>query len=176
MRTIIYVHPYQESFCNAIFNQIKRKDDKVIDLYKEKFNPVYSEKELSGYSEGEVFDSQVIEYQKTLKKTNKLIIVTPIWWNNIPGILKGFFDKVFSKNFAYEDGKLGVKGKLQNIENATIITTSNSPVFYLKINGINRNIKMTLKQIGIKNIYFKQFGKIKTSSKRQRDSFLKRIS
>ena len=176
MRTIIYVHPYQESFCNAIFSQIRRDDDKVIDLYKEKFNPVYSKKELSSYNKGKIFDSKIIHYQEMLKKTDKLVIITPIWWNNIPGILKGFFDKVLSKSFAYEDGNLGVKGKLQNIKQAIIITTSNSPIFYLKLNGINHNIKMTLKQIGVKSIKFKQFGGIKNSSEKQRKEFLEKIS
>ena len=57
-----------------------------------------------------------------------------------------------------------------------IITTSNSPIFYLKLNGINHNIKMTLKQIGVKSIKFKQFGGIKNSSEKQRKEFLKKIS
>lgn len=175
MRTIIYVHPYCGSFSSAILNQVKHENDKVIDLYKEQFNPVYSEKELSEYNCGRVLDPQIIQYQNVLQKTTELVIITPIWWNNIPGILKGFFDKVLSKNFAYKDGKLGVKGKLQNIKCATIITTSNSPIFYLKLNGINHNIKMTLKQIGIRSVKFKQFGKIKNSSKKQREEFLKKL-
>ena len=66
MRTVIYVHPYQESFCNAIFSQIRRDDDKVIDLYKEKFNPVYSKKELSGW--------QIVKFKLNIlvdRKTHK---------------------------------------------------------------------------------------------------------
>lgn len=175
MRTIIYAHPYNKSFCNAIFNQVQLKDDKIIDLYQDHFNPVYSEQELSEYNKGTFLDPIISKYQKMLKDTDELIIITPIWWNNVPGILKGFFDKVFTKNFAYKDSDFGVKGKLINIKKATIITTSNSPVPYLKLKGINNNIRMTLKQIGVKKIEFKQFGRIKNSSVQQRRKFLEKI-
>ncbi|WP_263432126.1 NAD(P)H-dependent oxidoreductase [Leuconostoc gasicomitatum] len=67
-----------------------------------------------------------------MKETEKLIIITPIWWNSIPAILKGFFDKVLKMNFAYVSGRTGVKGLLANIHSAEIITTSTSPKFYIK--------------------------------------------
>ena len=50
MITIIYVHPCQESFNTAIFNEIVSKLEQtnqsytVLDLYKDEFNPVLSEK------------------------------------------------------------------------------------------------------------------------------------
>lgn len=175
MRTIIYAHPYNGSFCNAIFNQIQLEDDKIIDLYQDHFNPVYSKQELSEYNKGAVLDPTISRYQKILKSSDKLVIITPIWWNNVPGMLKGFFDKVFTKNFAYEDSNFGVKGNLINIKKTTVITTSNSPVSYLKLKGINNNIKMTLKQIGIKKIKFNQFGRIKNSSAQRRKKFLEKI-
>lgn len=175
MRTIIYVHPYQGSFCNAILNKVKQEEDHIIDLYKDKFNPIYSANELAMYNEGQVIDPTILNYQDLLTRTTELIIITPIWWNNVPGILKGFFDKVFTKNFAYTDSSLGVKGKLENIKFAMVITTSNSPIFYLRINGVNHNLKMTLKQIGIRKVHFKQLGTIKQTTLKQRKQFLNKL-
>lgn len=38
MRTIIYFHPYQGSFCNTILNKVKQEEDHIIDLYYIKIN------------------------------------------------------------------------------------------------------------------------------------------
>lgn len=177
MKTLILAHPYDKSFCYEIFNVIKSQDYdfEIIDLYRDGFNPTITKEELSQYNSGTIIDQQVIKYQKILKETTKLIIITPIWWNSIPAILKGFFDKVFSKHFAYEDSPMGVIGKLKNIKEVQIITTSNSPIPYLKINGINHVIKMTLKQIGVSKIKFTQLGSIKKSNLKTREVFLDKL-
>lgn len=174
MDTLILAHPYEKSFCHEILNVIKDHDPElqVIDLYQDEFNPTISKEELAQYNSGAVTDELVIKYQKLLKQTTNLIIVTPIWWNSIPAILKGFFDKVFSKHFAYKESSMGVTGNLKNIKKAQIITTSNSPVTYLKINGVNHVLKMTLKQVGISKIRFTQLGSIKKTTLNDRKHFL----
>ncbi|MFK5705267.1 NAD(P)H-dependent oxidoreductase [Ligilactobacillus sp. LYQ139] len=177
MKTLILAHPYDKSFCHEIFNIIKNHNPElqVIDLYRDGFNPTTSKEELSQYNSGTVMDELVIKYQKLLKQTTDLIIVTPIWWNSIPAILKGFFDKVLSKHFAYEDSSMGVNGNLKNIKKAQIITTSNSPVTYLKINGVNHVLKMTLKQVGVSRIKFTQLGSIKKTTLNDRKHFLNKL-
>ena len=176
-KLIVYCHPYDKSFNHAILEKIKEQEDiiGVIDLYKDKFSPIYTTEELEIYSAGKTLDDNVKKYQQLLLSADELIIITPIWWNNIPGMLKGFFDKVMKVHFAYENTKMGVKGLLTNIERAYVVTTSNSPTWYIKLaagNVINGSLKATLKQIGVKKITWKNLGNIKSSSKVQRGKFL----
>ena len=116
MKTVIFSHPWDGSFNKAILDQVVKKLDEtkekytVIDLNKDGFNPVMTEKELSLYSQGKSIDPLVLKYQEILKNTDELILIFPVWWMSMPAILKGFFDKVMVKGFAYESAKNGIKG------------------------------------------------------------------
>ena len=177
--TVIYVHPYDKSFNHAILeNYIAHHDEDeltVIDLYKDNFNPAYDVEELALFKEGKTKDSLVSIYQDILLQTEEIVIITPIWWNNIPAILKGFFDKVFKQGFAYENANLGVTGKLGHIKKVTVITTATSPKFYLKYfagNCINGSVKTCFKQVGIKKFTWKHLGNIGKTSPEKRKKFL----
>lgn len=180
MKLIIYCHPYEKSFNHALLeNLLVNNDIEVIDLHKDNFNPVYSISELSLYSQGRTNDPLVYKYQELLKKADHLIIISPIWWNDIPAMLKGFLDKVLKVNFAYTNTKLGVSGKLSNIKKVDIITTSNSPTMYIKLragNSINSVLKTTFKQIGIKKVKWFNLGNIKNVSNKKRKQYIKKVS
>lgn len=149
--TIIYAHPYEESFNHAILTKVeeilqnKNEPFTRLDLYQDNFNPVYSKEELSYFSQGKALDPQVKHYQEQLKKIKHLVLVFPIWWHDTPAILKGFLDKVMLHQFSYQDTKTGIKGLLINIEDVTIITTSKSPTWYLKYFGGNAIEKVLIK-------------------------------
>ena len=112
MVTIVFAHPWHGSFNKAILDTITAEFDKenkpygVIDLYKDNFNPVFTEEELSLYSEGKSLSPLVMRYQQMIKSSDELIFIFPNWWNTMPAILKGLFDKVLLKGFAfnYEGG------------------------------------------------------------------------
>ncbi|MCO7124508.1 NAD(P)H-dependent oxidoreductase [Sporolactobacillus shoreicorticis] len=183
MKTLIIIaHPYKKSFNFAILDALekslskKKKTYEIIDLYEDRFNPVYTEEELSLFSSGQTTDELVTYYQSLLKNSAELIVVSPIWWNDLPAILKGFFDKVMKYKFAYHDTKTGIKGHLSMISQATIITTSKSPTWYLKWfagNAVKKVfIKATLKQLGIRHAQWINFGNIKNATLEQRKQFL----
>lgn len=184
-KLIIYAHPYEKSFCNAIFNELKENftdnNDKfnIIDLYKEDFDPKYSKDELRLYSLGQTNDSLVNKYQNYLLNVDEIFFVSPIWWNSEPAIVKGFVDKVMKKKFAYTVGKTGVKGNFKKIKKVTYISTSTSPTWYLRflcgnaIKGVFLN--KTFKQLGIKKTKWINFGNIDKSSLVKRNNFLKFI-
>jgi len=94
-------------------------------------------------------------------------------------MIKGFIDKVMKKKFAYEVGKTGVVGHLTHIEKATILTTSTSPTWYLKLfcgNAIKKVfINATLKQLGINHITWQNMGNIDKSTAQDRQDFLNKI-
>lgn len=183
---IIYAHPYDKSFNHAILKKVedsltqRGQEFQTIDLYKDNFNPSYTTEELALFKEGKTTDPLVAQYQKSLTAANEVIFIFPIWWNDTPAIIKGFIDKVMKKRFAYDVGKTGLIGHLTHIKKATVLTTSTSPTWYLKLfcgNAIKRVfINATLKQLGIKTVNWLNMGNIDNSTTQQRQNFLERIS
>ena len=114
-----------------------------------------------------------------LKITDELIFIFPIWWFNIPAILKGFFDKVMLKNFAYKEVNLGLKGLLTYIQKTTVITTSNSPKLYIHFLGGNPIkgglIKRVFKDLGISNATWFHCGETKKEALNERKAFIKKV-
>lgn len=183
---IIYAHPYEESFNHAVYQALMAGMEQggiefnTIDLYKDGFDPVYSESELKLFSKGETDDPLVKRYQEMILAADTLLFVFPVWWNDVPAIVKGFLDKVMKKQFAYDTTDMGITGKLNHIRSAVVYTTSTSPTWYLCMfagNAIQSVfIRTSLKQIGIRNAVWHNFGKIGRSSFEKRKHYLERIT
>jgi putative NADPH-quinone reductase len=180
--TIVFAHPWHGSFNKAILDTIVKRFDAeskayhIIDLNKDKFNPVLQEDELALYSRGETTDKLVLSYQDILKETSELIFIFPIWWFDMPAVLKGFVDKVMLKNFSYVETKYGLKGLLTHVDKTTVITTSEVPTWYLKIlsgNPIQGTfINKTLKGIGLRNIKWLNSEYTSSGKQEKRTKFL----
>lgn len=184
--TIILSHPWHGSYNKAILDAIvKRLENKsepyqIIDLNKDNFNPVLNEQELALFSKGQHLDPLVGKYQKMLQETKTLVMIFPIWWGTTPAILKGFFDKVFLKDFAYKDDQGKLAGMLDNIEKSYIITTSETPNEYLKnyYGNIveNQVINTTLQLVGIQNNVWLNKDVTKGGGDKSRQEFLDQIT
>jgi putative NADPH-quinone reductase len=184
MKTIVYTHPYSGSFNHAILTRLTAYFDtahqpyQVIDLYRDGFDPRYSAEELRLYSRGETPSQLVKKYQRMIAASDELILITPIWWHNIPAELKGFFDKVMLKNFAYtEDPRW--QGLLTYIKKATVITTATITKDYLRHESgdpIQGNlINRTFADIGINpaKTNWIHFGRVNLTTDAARNQFLK---
>lgn len=139
----------------------KRKEPfKVIDLYKDKFNPVY-------YLDKP--DKLTLKYQKLIKESDKLLFIYPVWWFMMPAILKGFFDKVFEAGFAFKYVDKMPKGLLKDKKAAVLLTTGAPAVLYLlSLSVPSRLISLgILKFCGIKNKVFSVHSCLKFSRKKQ---------
>lgn len=179
---IIYAHPYEKSFNHAILQRTlellaaKGGSHRLIDLYADGFNPVYSKEELALFNQGKALDPLVLDYQQALMQARRLIFIFPIWWADMPAIVKGFEDKVFLKNLAYYETQTGVHGKLTHIREALVISTSTAPTFYLKYfcgNVIGRAmLGHTIKGIGVAKRTWLNFGRVNYSTPEKRQKFL----
>ncbi|MFT4311534.1 MAG: NAD(P)H-dependent oxidoreductase [Candidatus Woesearchaeota archaeon] len=136
MTLIIYAHPNKKGNNGLILEKVikglkaKKKKFDLIDLYDSKYRPVLEEKEL--YTQGNKFISkETLKYQEMISKTDHLIVIYPVWWNNMPAILKGFFEKVITPRFAFRYelyfGKLPVPIGLLKGKRASVFITTNSP-------------------------------------------------
>ena len=180
MVAIIYVHPWDGSFNKAILDTLtakldeKGKEYQVIDLNKDKFNPVMTEKELALYStEGGYLDPLVEKYQNIIGKASEVVFIFPIWWSTAPAILKGFFDKVLLKGFAfsYENGWT----PLLKINKSAIITTSESPTEHFKLPIEQDFIPSMLNSVGINNATWFNCDSVSRGTVEHRQNFLQQI-
>lgn len=128
---IIYSHPNHEGhsgyFLKRCITYLKKKNIslEIWDLYKMNFNPLLTDEEIYTKKDFKIAPD-VEKLQTKIKECNKLIFIYPTWWQNVPAVLKGFIDKVFTPGFAYEfKGKIP-KGLLVN-KKAIIFTTAGGP-------------------------------------------------
>jgi len=179
--TVIYAHPYEGSFNHAILQETqkllaaKNEACRVIDLYAEGFNPVYSKEELALFSQGQALDPLVQKYQQMIKESRRLIFIFPIWWADMPAIVKGFLDKVLLKQFAYVESKTGLKGLL-DIDEVLVVSTSTAPTFYLKYfcgNTVGKAmLGHTFKGVGAKRCKWVNCGRVNLAAQEKRQAFL----
>lgn len=184
---IIYCHPYEHSYNHAILEAVtanltaQRREFETLDLYVDGFDPVYSKAELARYHRGETTDPLVSRYLAALRRATTVIIITPIWWNSVPGILKGFVDKVMKEGpgLSHTVTRTGVRGLLTNVRHCYLLTTSTAPTAYLRFfcgNAPQRIfLNTTLRQLGFSGRHWQNFGGITNSSAKRRERYLKRV-
>lgn len=76
------------------------------DLYGLRFDPVMSGDDFNQFF-GKPIPDEILAFQKRLRESEVMVFFYPVWWNDMPAIMKGWIDRVFTKGFAYrvEDGK-----------------------------------------------------------------------
>ncbi|MFA6073416.1 MAG: NAD(P)H-dependent oxidoreductase [Candidatus Woesearchaeota archaeon] len=164
--TIIYAHPLRDGhnalILQKIETELKEKKEKyeVLDLYKMKYDPVFTAEELNRGGK-KVISPINKKLQDTIQKSDNLIFIYPIWWNSPPAILKGFIDRVFSAGFAFKYTKttLGTRpiGLLKG-KKALVYTTSGGPNFFFKYFAGSRGSKVVAKDtLGFCGIKTKAF-------------------
>ena len=161
---IIYAHPNDKSYNASILETVKenlssKHELKVLDLYKERFDPVLR------------FDTthrrRDLAHDVAMKDYRDLII-----W----AILKGFIERVFVAGFAYENTPRGLDGNLTG--KAWIITTHNTPKIILPlVQDYSRVLKsQILKPCGIKSVKVTQISPVEYMGDHKRKEVLKKIT
>ncbi|WP_207694734.1 NAD(P)H dehydrogenase (quinone) [Enterococcus sp. DIV0212c] len=178
---IIYAYPNTTGYTHAIFNNVKQGTEqkntvKIIDLYKENFDPILVFNETKKRRNMQ-FDEETASYREQILWADHIIFVFPIWWGGMPAILKGFIDKVFSKGFAYTyKGSLPV-GLLKE-KSAWIITTEDSPKWYKKLFQQDYGTvlkKQVLHMCGIKKVQHFSLSSLRNLNEGQRKKFLQKM-
>ena len=185
MRTIIvFNHPYEGSYCNAILESVitglkkSRHDVDLIHLDKDKFNPAMSQDDLKSFLAHKPVDPQVIDYVNRLKKADHLIFIFPIWWDIMPATTKRFIDRVLFPGVVYEHHPrgFGLIPLLKGLRGITIITTMNKPriMYSLLIGNLIRKvmIKSVFKTMGYKNLNWISFTSVKSVRQETRVKWL----
>ena len=134
---IIIAHPNSEGHNRYFLKKIQEKLDSnnilynILDLYEMNFDPCLKQTELYTINNRHISDKN-IEIQNMIKESDRLLFIFPTWWQNMPAILKGFFDRIFTPKFAYQYSSLGIPEGLLKNKKAAIFTTTGGPSVYEK--------------------------------------------
>ncbi|HDP90327.1 MAG TPA: flavodoxin family protein [Thioalkalivibrio sp.] len=125
---IVYAHPNPDSFNHAILERVqaalidKGYQVRVRDLYAMGFDPVLSGNDLVDINVGKLADDVAVE-QDMLRWATGLLFIYPVWWFDRPAILKGWFDRVLTRGFAFDYSEDGAVGLLTQQKAAVIMST-----------------------------------------------------
>ncbi|KIO75018.1 NAD(P)H dehydrogenase [Pedobacter lusitanus] len=114
---IIYCHPNPESFNHAVKDSLQKQaiqsghHTRIRDVYTLNFNPVLTREDVLAFKAGNT-PADILQEQEHITWADIITLVHPIWWTGMPGILKGYFDRVLSYGFAYRYGQYGLEQML----------------------------------------------------------------
>ncbi|MCD8082989.1 MAG: NAD(P)H-dependent oxidoreductase [Clostridiales bacterium] len=178
--TIVYAHPWKGSFNQAVLEEVRGTvgDSYLIDLYEDGFDPAMSSEDLAQYGKGGTADPLVKRYNEILDDTNRIIFIFPIWWYDMPAMMRGFLDKVMLEGSAYHTDAAGLH-PIRKIPKTWLITTSSTPTDVL-INTFgdpmnNAMIGATFRIVGFQNAKWVNLGGIDGLSQEDRQRFLAEV-
>ena len=177
---LVYGHYDDKSFNAAIrdtfIKTAEEKGNKVdaVDLYKEKFDPVFA---------GEEPGKDVLNHRKRIEECDTIVLIAPIWNFRMPAIVEGWIDKVLAPPWAFRFkqlwGNYGYPiGNLRQ-KKAIIFCTYGSPrlaitTFFLNL-PIRRLKRGVFHMCGIYNIVYRRYFAVPFVSDAKRQEFLKDV-
>lgn len=156
-------------------------DVDVIDLHADGFDPVMSAEDLSAWRTKRAIDPRVLDYQERLRAANHLVFAFPIWWEAMPALTKGFFDRVLTKGIVYDEPAPGrpFVSKLPRLGGVTLITVMSTPGPIYRWwfgNPLTKIVfRGTFRKIGVHRLRWLNYTGVAERSDRQRLGMLRDI-
>ena len=164
---IVLAHPEIRSMNGAMFRQAiqaltaEGHEVKTSDLYREGFDPVSGRNNFQGACDPAYFKQQLEEVhafrtagfaedveaeQQKVEWCDLMIWQFPLWWFAVPGILKGWVDRVFAMGRFYGDGRFYETGVFQGKKALLSLTTGSAEERYLR-DGLQGDLYGILKPV-----------------------------
>lgn len=183
---VILAHPYAKSYCHALYERVVQQLEQAghavdrLHLDLEDFDPVMRGQDLAVYAKGKSADPNVVAYQARIAAAQQLVFIFPIWWEVMPALLKGFLDKVFTKGWAYEPAKIGLKGHLTHIQRAVVVTTMNTPKWAYRLlygDAVQRAlVRGTLRKCGVRKVEWVALSPVSHATDAKRKAWLDKVA
>ncbi|GKW12380.1 NAD(P)H-dependent oxidoreductase [Pectobacterium punjabense] len=108
---LVVSHPVNTSLTHSVATAIAEgivgvnptNTFEIADLTQEGFNPVFSVSDMAAFQRTGATPPDVIAQQSRIDNADALVLVFPIYWWSMPGLLKGWIDRVFANGWAYEE-------------------------------------------------------------------------
>ncbi len=142
---VVYCHPVPTSYAAALRDcalaALARAghETRLLDLYREGFDPVMSPLERERYlTDGEANIAGVQPHVDALRWAEGLLFVFPTWYFGPPAMLKGWLERTWLPGVAFRVPRF--KGDrqgplMQHVRWLGVITTSGSPRWWLFLLG-----------------------------------------
>lgn len=117
---IVISHPEPDSLTSSIAAKIGEglsnsgagHSYELADLTAEGFDPRFNQADIAAHRRTAPSPADVADEQARIDKADALVLVFPVYWWSMPGMLKGWIDRVFSNGWAYDDANGKVEKKL----------------------------------------------------------------
>jgi putative NADPH-quinone reductase len=113
-KLIITAHPSTQGFTHTLANNLRElsiaQGDtvEILDLYKTELKQDFLHfEDIRTYRDEAQNNPTTQALQKKIQEADELVFIFPIWWGDMPAIMKNFFDSNFLTGFAfkYENGR-----------------------------------------------------------------------
>lgn len=185
---VIDGHPNPDSLCAAIVRSYLSGNPSADHLAVRdlRFDPSLS----LGLNGPDDVEPDLADARRRILAAGHVVVVTPTWWASMPAILKGFFDRVFARHWAYRYnplppvlGRLGIRGGVPEGllagRTGRLIITSDTPEWMLRLTGDHPS-KVIAKHIlgfsGIKPVRVTRFGGVHWSDGTTRRGWLEKAA
>jgi NAD(P)H dehydrogenase (quinone) len=187
VRTLVVTcHPLRDSFTVAVADRavtaLRGRGDelRVTDLYAEGFDPLFTARERARHLDPGP-DPAVAGYAADLKWCERLVLVYPTWWSGQPAMMKGWIDRVWVRDVAFDlpPESNRVQARLHNVRRLVAITTHGSSKFVNAVEGEvgKRTVTRTLRAVChplARTKWIAMYG-ADTATDSQRRAFLDRV-
>jgi NAD(P)H dehydrogenase (quinone) len=152
---IVYAHHEPGSFTSALKNvaiqTLEEQGHSVVvsDLYAQGFSAVAQKWDfvtISGVHFNYMleqrhaanlemsFSPDILGEIQKLKAADLVLLITPIWWMNVPAILKGWFDRVLAMGVAWDNDKIFENGLMRG-KQAMLVASFGQPEDFFRPDG-----------------------------------------
>jgi putative NADPH-quinone reductase len=164
---IVLAHPEHQSFNGALFRTAIETlcadghEVRTSDLYAMRFDPVSGRHNFITVKDPNCFKPQIEEMYATeaygfaediegeiqkIEWCDLMIWQFPLWWFGLPGILKGWVDRVFAMGRTYGGGRVYANGAFKG-KRAMLSLTTGGPVPAYVEGGFNGDIHAILRPV-----------------------------
>lgn len=185
---IVTAHPIETSLSHTLAQRIAGKlqeqgtQVEIADLHAEGFSPAMIRADLDLYrGDASALPDDVLREQQRVERADMLIFVFPFYWWSVPALLKGWFDRVLTVNWAYKVGEEGrIVGNLRDVP-VRLVATAGSDIAGFDKHGYSAAIQSQIVEgvfgfCGLKNVTLDILYEADSASPQQVDDFLQRLN
>lgn len=108
---IVVTHPDPKSLSHSVALHVaegvtqggRGNSFEIADLTAEAFDPRWSAADHAAHRKTSPPPADAVAEQARIERANALVLVYPVYWWSMPGLLKGWIDRVFANGWAYDD-------------------------------------------------------------------------
>ncbi|MGK3960665.1 NAD(P)H-dependent oxidoreductase [Sorangium sp. So ce118] len=119
---LVVSHPERSSLTHGVAAQVAEgvslsgNSFEIADLAAEAFDPRFTAADLAVHRSKAPPPADVAVEQARIDRADALVLVYPVYWWSMPGLLKGWIDRVFSNGWAFDfSSDAGLVKKLRDL-------------------------------------------------------------